>query len=153
MPYMWVENEPVINNYRGVTLYHIYKNDDYDSPRAYCFTDDSNGTDCNLETSFDIREWSGYNPQLTIEQNLIAMIDSGYFGRPDQQESLFTAEQSQERVCPVCGCSFLYPDGSSCYDGEQIVEENNIGYRFTCKNCGCEGTEWHRAVFDGYAVK
>lgn len=45
-----------------------------------------------------------------------------------------------QNTCPKCGSHDLeYEDTNICGD--------ELGYEFTCSDCGCEGTEWYRLSF------
>lgn len=47
--------------------------------------------------------------------------------------------------CPVCGSSNLEWGNSDCTG-------DYINYEWTCKDCGAEGCEWYKLVFDGHEV-
>lgn len=70
MPYMWVEPE-VFLEYGGVTIYHVYKNDNINDVRAYWYTVDV--TECN---DIDIRDLSEYNEELEHEEVFRRAIDN-----------------------------------------------------------------------------
>ena len=48
-------------------------------------------------------------------------------------------------VCPVCGKYILNW-------GNSDISDNYIGYEYVCDNCGAEGTEYYKLVFDGHEV-
>jgi hypothetical protein len=82
MPYAWMKPEVALE-YKGVMIYHIYKNDNYDEGRrtflfGYSEDCDDNGTD-----SFDVRDLAKMigmpSPESweEIKAVLIAAIDKG----------------------------------------------------------------------------
>lgn len=50
-----------------------------------------------------------------------------------------------EGVCPVCGSKNL-DWGFSEFNGEEM------GYDYNCRDCGAEGTEYYKLVFNGHVV-
>lgn len=48
-------------------------------------------------------------------------------------------------ICPVCGKHNLSW-------GDSDINDSYIGYEYTCDNCGAQGTEYYRLVFDGHGV-
>ena len=48
-------------------------------------------------------------------------------------------------VCPVCGKRDLEW-------GYLQSNEEEIGYDYVCKNCGVEGTEYYKLVFNGHVI-
>ena len=146
MPYVFVENEPIIRSYHGITVYKLYRNDYLEAgEREYCFSLSPLGTEVG-DGAFDIRDIPGYDPSLPIAMNLTRMIDAGHFGPTDVLER--EAGKKDERtesdggalnICPICG-NDLNADGS--FTGANIPIENQIGYPFVCRNCGASGIEW-----------
>ena len=55
MPYKWVDPK-VFVKWKGVTVYHTYRNDDANNAWFYHFTTNSAGAEGDDENSFDIRE-------------------------------------------------------------------------------------------------
>jgi hypothetical protein len=52
----------------------------------------------------------------------------------------------QERdICPVCGGNNLEYD-------DQLMENNTIGFEWTCFDCKSEGTEWFQLTFQEHVV-
>lgn len=55
MPYDWVNNE-MFMEYRGVTVYHLYKDDFmYNGPYEFHYTTEEDG-DGSVAAAFDVRE-------------------------------------------------------------------------------------------------
>lgn len=50
-----------------------------------------------------------------------------------------------EGICPVCGGRNLNWDTSRS-DGEEM------GYDYTCRDCGAQGTQYYKLVFSGHVV-
>jgi Zn ribbon nucleic-acid-binding protein len=52
--------------------------------------------------------------------------------------------------CPKCGAS----DNKMLYD-RRIADDDSvgIGYEYNCLECGFEGQEWHKLVFDIHTDK
>lgn len=72
MPYTWVAAETFLC-YRGVYVYHCYKNDQTDSCRyEYHYT-----LDASEESDFDIRDLQAYDHTKRHQEILKAAIDSG----------------------------------------------------------------------------
>lgn len=141
-----VENGVMVS-YRGVTIYHVYKNDWADQPpREYWFTLDPFGSEDD-EEAFDIREQQGYNRDFSTAENLVRMIDAGNFGPHTCQrgEMVYSGDETKSEVCPVCGAAITEY-------GSLEIHDESIEYPFTCKNCGVSGSEWGKVVFDGYIV-
>ena len=141
-----VENGIMVT-YRGVEVYHVYKNDWADQPpREYWYTLDSYGSE-DGDDSFDIRDMEVYDSKLSRAENLVHMIDKGLIGTPGSlySEETIAGEDSSAGTCPVCGAAI------ENY-GALEIRDNSIGYPFTCKNCGVSGSEWGKIVFDGYTV-
>lgn len=44
-------------------------------------------------------------------------------------------------MCPKCGSDNLEY-------GNTELEGNYLGYEFECRQCGCEGTEWYKLVYE-----
>lgn len=78
----WVPNELALK-YQGVSIYHIYKNDDNNQgTREYWFGLDEYGSDYGTDEEeehivFDVRELPSYDSSLDIEDNLRKAIDNG----------------------------------------------------------------------------
>lgn len=146
-----VENEVAIN-YHGIVIYHVYKNDYMeDGARTFWFSLDPYGSDC-AEESFDVRDASGYNDELSIEANLVRMIDEGAFGETNIMEregtgkdDYYPESESKVGICPVCSAMIKEY-------GEIELRDKSIGYPYSCPNCGVSGIEWHSLVFDGFTV-
>lgn len=66
MPYRskWVQ-APKFMQFRGVNVYHVYKNDELSSgPRTYYFVTNPHGVE---DESFDIRDLPNYGSQRYVE--------------------------------------------------------------------------------------
>jgi hypothetical protein len=82
----WVPNELALK-YQGVSIYHIYKDDDNNQgTREYWFGLDEYGSDYGTDENdygdgahivFDVRDLPSYNSNLSIEDNLRKAIDNG----------------------------------------------------------------------------
>lgn len=78
----WVPNELAFK-YQGVSIYHIYKNDDNgQGVRTYWYGLDEYGSDdgtdeCGEHIVFDVRDLPSYDSNLDIEDNLRKAIDNG----------------------------------------------------------------------------
>jgi len=55
MPYGWVEPEKFME-YKGVEVYHCYKDDDIEWPLQYWYTTDNCGVEVDDNFRFDVRE-------------------------------------------------------------------------------------------------
>jgi len=70
MPYTWVEAEPIVilDQSREIGAFHAYR-DDYveHGPREFRFV--LRPTD-GEEAAYDIRNWAGYNPGLSLAKNI-----------------------------------------------------------------------------------
>ena len=143
MPFVFVENEPIIKSYHGVSIYRLSRNDQLSAGyRTYWFTTDPMGYEDD-EDSFDIREIEGYDPDLTIEQNLVNMIDAGRFEKTEEVQSRFYSDEAEQRKCPVCGADL----SDDCFIGEPSTENKKICLRFKCAECGITGREIYKLVF------
>ena len=140
MPYKFVENKPIINSYHGVSVYHLYRNDELsEGPRKYWFTTDPLGVEGD-ENAFDIREKPGYSPEISAAMNLIHMIDAGVFGaagilEQKDHDKRFPEDGAEENRCPICGSKINF--------GDSHITEGRIGFNFECPNCGVTGCERH----------
>ena len=47
--------------------------------------------------------------------------------------------------CPVCG-------GRNLGWGDSDCTGDYMSYEWTCEDCGAEGCEWYKLVFDGHEV-
>lgn len=78
----WVPNELALK-YQGVSIYHIYKDDDNgQGVREYWFGLDEYGSDNGTDEEeghivFDVRDLPSYDSNLSIEDNLRKAIDNG----------------------------------------------------------------------------
>lgn len=150
MPYVFVENDPVINNYHGITIYHLYRNDQVDAGRrVYWYTTDPVGTDYG-EGSFDVREKAGYDPKMPIAMNLVKMIDSGIFGavKSEEVDKRCVADGAEKACCPICG-RLLTPND---FKENIATEENQLVIPFICPNCGVTGKKLFSVVFSGEEI-
>lgn len=57
---------------------------------------------------------------------------------------IFTTEESEASCCPVCG-------GDPDYD-VFVVLDDSVKYPWSCGECGAEGSEYAKLVFDGHQV-
>lgn len=143
MPFVFVENEPIIKSYHGVSIYRLCKDDQMGAGyRTYWFTTDPMGYEDD-ENSFDIREIEGYDPDLTIEQNLVNMIDAGRFEKTEEVRDCLYWNEMEPDTCPVCGAS-LTPE---CFTDETCTEDGGKRVQFKCANCGVTGHETYRLTF------
>ena len=146
MPYVFVENEPFIRSYHGVTVYKLYRHDHLDEgEREYCFSLSPLGTEVD-DSAFDIRDIPGYDPAIPVAMNLTRMIDAGHFGPTDllEREGGMRDERSEEdgaemNHCPICGNDLA---AGHCFTGEVESRDNQVGYYFACNNCGASGIQW-----------
>jgi hypothetical protein len=78
MPYTtpeWVEPEVALE-YNGVTIYHVYKNDELDIRLTYWFT---TSWEEREHADFDVRDIPGWdNKKENIEDTLKLAIDKGW---------------------------------------------------------------------------
>ena len=78
MPYRTEWESPeraVVHN--GVTVYHVYKNNEFDSGTLeHWYTLDEYDDD-ETDSSFDVRELKAFSPDLSHEDVLRAAIESG----------------------------------------------------------------------------
>ena len=78
----WVPNELALK-YQGVSIYHIYKDDDNgQGVREYWFGLDEYGSDNDTvgdgeHIVFDVRDLPSYDSSLSVEDNLRKAIDNG----------------------------------------------------------------------------
>lgn len=78
----WVPNELALK-YQGVSIYHVYKNDDNEQGvREYWFGLDEYGSDNGTNENgehivFDVRDLLSYDSNLDIEDVLRKAIDNG----------------------------------------------------------------------------
>lgn len=72
--YINVPAEPVII-YKGITIYHTYKDNYEDGILTYWFTTDTED-DYYSDDAFDIRELSEYRHELTVSTILANAIDN-----------------------------------------------------------------------------
>lgn len=143
MPFVFVENEPIIKSYHGVSIYWLCKNDQMGAGyHTYWFTTDPMGYEDD-ENSFDIREIEGYDPDLTIEQNLVNMIDAGRFERTEKVQNCLYEDEMDSDICPICG-AILDPE---CFTNETILEDGYKRVQFKCANCGVTGCETFKYAF------
>lgn len=70
MPYAWVEPDVAVEH-NGVTIYHTYKEDDYNQRLFYWYT-----VDQGESSSFDIRDLPEYDRTLSHEDILRRAIDN-----------------------------------------------------------------------------
>lgn len=66
----------------------------------------------------------------------------------DMAKNHYEAEAKGQEAgkCPVCGS-----EAGMDY-GDQTSEDNSLGYRFVCADCGTEGIEWHDLTFSEFQV-
>ena len=68
MPYGWLDPE-VFMEHKGVTVYHVYKDDEISQGRRECwYTTDLCGGDCDDPCSFDVRVLTASAPIKPNEQ-------------------------------------------------------------------------------------
>lgn len=78
----WVPNELALK-YQGVSIYHVYKDDDNgQGVREYWFGLDEYGSDNVTDeysghVTFDVRDLPSYDSSLNVEDNLRKAIDNG----------------------------------------------------------------------------
>lgn len=70
MPYVWVEPETFLEH-NGVTIYHVYRNDNINDVRCYWYT-----VDITENTAFDIRDLPEYDGALSHEEVFKRAIDN-----------------------------------------------------------------------------
>lgn len=101
----WVPNELALK-YQGVSIYHVYKDDDNcQGVRSYCFGLDQygsdNGTDeCSEHIVFDVRDLPSYDSSRDAEDNLRKAIDDGEI----TQKYVKTKEQGMKYDVVLCQC-------------------------------------------------
>lgn len=82
MPYDWVEPE-VFVTYKGVTVYHVYKNDYVqEGRRAHWFTTDIGGSE-DGDYCFDVRALDTYRPGISYKTIIRDAIDNGLLDVPE----------------------------------------------------------------------
>ena len=78
---------PIFLEYNGVKIYYVYKNDEEgQGTRTYWYGLNewcSDVDDFETNYTFDIRDIEGYNENLSIEGNLVRMIDAGLLKNVD----------------------------------------------------------------------
>ena len=155
MAYRFVENDVMINNYHGISIYHLAKDDLEDAGWLSCwYTTDQYGAE-EEKGSFDIREMPGYDPTLSNEMNLTRMIDAGLFGETDimdREGGLFDVYAASDKgikegCCPICGHNFNEDDY-----GDPEVMNDQVFWRITCPVCGASGRERGVIRFDSYEM-
>ena len=83
MPFGWIDPD-VFMTYRDVTIYHVYRHDDYDEGvREYYYTTDIHGGDSDAPCSFDVRELSTYADELSHEEIIRRAIELNELEMPD----------------------------------------------------------------------
>lgn len=83
MPFGWIDPD-VFMTYRDVTIYHVYRHDDYDEGvRQYSYTTDMLGGDGDDPCSFDVRELSTYAVELSHEEIIRKAIDLNELEMPE----------------------------------------------------------------------
>lgn len=70
MPYVWVDPEKFLE-YNGVTIYHVYRNDNFNDVRAYLYT-----VDVSENHIIDIRDLPEYDNRLAHDEVLRRAIDN-----------------------------------------------------------------------------
>lgn len=69
MPYVWVEPETFLE-YSGVTIYHVYRNDNINDVRVYLYT-----VDITESSAFDIRDLPEYEEALSHDEIFRRAVD------------------------------------------------------------------------------
>lgn len=178
MPYKIVKNKIAINNYLGVTVYNIYKDDKAsNNVRENIYTLYPYGEEGSDET-FDIRDLVADNMLEKEDANgrpysnewfLCRLIEKGVIVEPSLKtpqnknaggDTFYTPDPSRDfnirdGVCPICGCVFeCYNTPNNVYEGEFELtpDGRDIWYHYTCPQCGVEGKEEHDIVFSGFRV-
>ena len=54
-------------------------------------------------------------------------------------------KKNAKGVCPMCGSYNLNW-------GDSDINDNYLGYEYECEDCGAQGQEWYRLVFDGHEI-
>lgn len=85
MPYTWVENERYLSH-KGITVYHVYRNDYANERRAYHFTLDPWGGEED-DGTFDVRELPGAQ---------------GYVMESESTKGCFLQEKIEKKELRVC---------------------------------------------------
>lgn len=146
MPYRFVENEVMVS-YRGITIYHIYRNNYEDAGwREYWYTKEPFGCEED-DDAFDVRDLPGYDSSIAAAANLVNMISTGQFGPPPANEYQYVDEKnSLSNHCPVCQSKDLEY-------GSLEVLDSAIEYPITCNNCGISAKEYANLEFSGYEIE
>ena len=99
MPYDWVEPEKFMEH-RGLTVYHIYRNDSYaDGTSDYWYTFSIQGCETDShgeEGTFDVRDLPKYIPEGSVDELkdfLRDLIDTGYFDKWELGNGTMLGEQ------------------------------------------------------------
>jgi hypothetical protein len=91
----WIEPEIALE-YKGVTVYHVYKNDDWNNGRLqYWFTMKQGGYDC--QDDFDVRSLAnamGADVALKPVEILKLGIDNGILENEMEQEEVKSAMEN-----------------------------------------------------------
>lgn len=75
MPFGWIDPD-VFMTYRNVSVYYVYRHDDYDEgARKHYYTTDIRGGDNDDPCNFDVRELSTYADELSHEEIIRRAID------------------------------------------------------------------------------
>lgn len=52
----------------------------------------------------------------------------------------------EEGVCPICG-------GLDLERSDYNLEDNSVGFEWTCPDCDSSGVEWHRLKFSMHTTR
>ncbi len=111
MPMIWTEPETFFVH-RGVSVYHIYKDDDWESGvRTYWFTLDPTAGD-NSDEEFDVRALSTHTSDLFIKQTIKEALDSGELELPEGVEFDDTVPTREVHKISLTVERYVYADNS-----------------------------------------
>lgn len=131
----------MLNNYHGVTIYHVHKDGVAENPITEFYYSLKPGCSEDSEDAFDIRKIE-YDGICYNHANILCeLIDDGYFSRADKRSE----KESEAGVCPICGHKEL--------EYGETDWQDDVQYRdVVCRNCEMKGEELHRLQFIGFEI-
>ena len=56
------------------------------------------------------------------------------------------SKSQEEGKCPTCGSELLNYEGT-------VLDGNQMGYNFSCNDCGISGIEWYTLIYSETILK